>query len=235
MKVNEIDKMLGYMKENRMNDLQTYLLEKRTAIILADKERNVSEGTISKKIKAVKKYLTETRWNSQSQLKKIHFTKESEPFICNGCSLIKWNDATEAEFLQVFEQLPPKESLFYESFVKWQNFVSEEVVFASDKLVLENIGKFIKLYKSKRGKEIVTVRLFGAYFDACLVQEVVSIIGTDILGVKLQKSIGNTVMSVIVRTPAHLAMILPIRTDKNEKIEERMVEFFDLMKQVKAA
>ncbi len=235
MKVNEIDKMLGYMKENRMNDLQTYLLEKRTAIILADKERNVSEGKISKKIKAVKKYLAKERLTSQPQLMKIQFTKENEPFICNGYSLIKWNDAKAAEFLQAFEQLPPKESLSYEPLVNWQNFVGEEVVFAADKLVLENIGKFVKLYKSKRGKEIVTVRLFGACFDACLVQEVVSIIGTDILGVKLQKGRGNTVMSVIVRTPAHLAMILPIRIDKNEKIEERMVEFFDLMKQVKAA
>ncbi len=235
MTVNEIDKILGYITADRVHDLHTYLMEQRTAIILANSRLDIKERKITQKINAVKRYLGETNQNVRPALGMIHHTKENEPFICNGYTLIKWNSAANTDFLGRFDQLSPQESLNSETVLAWCKSTNAQCLTEEDKLVIQNIGKFIKLYKSKRGKEMIFVRLFGACFDACLILETLSIIGRNILDVKVQKGLDGLVLSAVVRTQEQIALILSIRNNENEKLEKRMAEFFTLMKQQKAA
>lgn len=109
---------------------------------------------------------------------------DGKPFICDGYILIRWKD--ERPELKAFNQLEAINSLDADGLINCfeGNYYS---LSDADKTIINNLDKFIKLYK-KKSNPFCPVMLCGIAFDACLLKKLIDVIGASkITQVKTQK------------------------------------------------
>lgn len=141
----------------------------------------MNTATIDKAIKltAVKRFIEVGKKNGYGKnFYGIMRSKDGKQAVCNGYVLVKWKN--EKNELNALPQIPETASIDVNHLLDYFNGIVGTALSESDKIVLKNIDKLIKLNKDKSVSErFIEVEFGGRIFDANLLKDLVDIIGTD--------------------------------------------------------
>ena len=172
---------------------------------------------------AVKKFVKNAKEYSE-KLYGIMRSKDGKQAICNGYMLVKWKN--EKNELNALPQISQTASIDVNHLLDYFNGIVGTALSESDKIVLQNIDKFIKLNKDKSvSKRYIEVEFGGHIFDAKLLKDLVDIIGTDDITLYVPQHQN----SLKIETSEAEAMICGLRFDEPElkTIHKNTQDFID--------
>lgn len=210
-----------YIK-SELADIKNILVYEKQRAIMAESKKKTNVLT------AIKKILSGAEKSGRHSLATIQHSADGRPFICDGYVAIRWNN--EIPELKAFEQLSSDKSIKIDgSILPNRSQVIEETITDDDKLVLDNLNKYIKLYNGK--EDVVTIKLFNKYYNAVYLKRVFDVIGTDIQTIAYLKT-GDMYPNFIYKDNLE-AVILPLKIDCNEKplIDSQTLKFIETLKQ----
>lgn len=208
--------------KSELADIKNILVYERQCAIMAESKKKTNVLT------AIKKILSDAEKSGRHELSTIQHSADGRPFICDGYVAIRWNN--EIPELQAFEQLPSDKSLkIADSIMPNRSQLTEETITDDDKLVLDNLNKYIKLCDRKQA--VVAIKLFNKYYNAVYLKKVFDVIGTDIQTIAYLKK-GDEYPNFIYKDNLE-AVILPLRINDNEKplIDSKTLKFIEALKQ----
>ncbi len=166
-----IEKALNLLNGAKLEDLRNLLMYEREKSILE------ASGKKMKLAPIVKRFLAKNT-GFRPLLATVMYDSQNRPIICDGYMLVRWEK--EQPELKAFPETRGADVLNADAIIPPINQSEEWTLTESDKIVLENIDKYIKLYdKEKDRDKHLPVNLFGKFFDAYLVRDFVGVIGTD--------------------------------------------------------
>ena len=223
MNTTTIEKCIDLCEKRELEELLNTLRYEREVSILS------SKGKKPTLLNATKKYLEWIRKNAVNQrLYGVQHAPDDKQFILDGFSMIVFNEKhDELDALPQTEKtnsLNP-ESLFMSNTRKMVYYdLSKE-----DKIILANIGKYIKLSSCK--STTVLVYLFGGFYNAKSLAPIIDIIGTDFTDVRINPITDDRqYSSVEVKNDLCHALILGMRTppEQREEIKAQAQKFAGL-------
>lgn len=174
-----------------------------------------SNGKKANVLTAVKKFIENAKKYNE-KLYGIMRSEDGKQAVCNGYVLVKWNN--EKNEFNALPQLSEAASINVNYLLDYFSGVVGTAVSESDKIVLKNIDKFIKLNKDKSvSKRYIEVEFGGHIFDAKMLKDLVDIIGTD----DITLYIPQRQNSLKIETPEAEAMVCGLRFDEPELKEVR--------------
>lgn len=234
MKVTEIDKMIkaidGIDFNSSKDIVKTQILEvknmlvyERQCAIMEEKENKTSLLT------AIKTILSGAKLMDRESLSTVQHSENGKSFICDGYVAISWdNDIPE---LKAFEQTPAERSIKLNSIMpKSCSQAIETVISDDDKLILNNLAKYVKLHKKETATPII--KIFNKYYDAAYLKRVFDVIGTADMQLIYYLKQGESYPNFIYKGNL-TAAILPCRIlneEDRQKIESQTLEFIKLLK-----
>lgn len=204
MNTATIEKAIKLLNEGDMVALDDLLRFEYEKSVLQDNGKKTNVLT------AVKRFIKGGRENGYGErLYGIMRSKDGKQAICNGYVLVKWKN--EKNELNALPQIPETASPDVNHLLDYFNGIVGTVLSESDKIVLKNIDKFIKLNKDKRVSErFIEVEFGGHIFDAKLLKDLVDIIGTDDITLYIPQCGYN----LKIETPEAEAMVCGLRLDE---------------------
>lgn len=172
---------------------------------------------------AVKRFIKNAKEYNE-KLYGIMRSKDGKQAICNGYVLVKWKN--EKNELNALPQIPETASIDINRLLDYFKGIVGTALSESDKIVLKNIDKFIKLNKDKSvSKRYIEVEFGGRIFDAKMLKDLVDIIGTDDITLYVPQSGYN----LKIETPEAEAMICGLRLDEPERktVHKNTQDFID--------
>ena len=151
-------------------------------------------------------------------------SKDGKQAICNGYVLVKWKN--EKNELNVLPQISQTASIDVNHLLDYFSGIVGTALSETDKIVLKNIDKFIKLNKDKNISErFIEVEFGGRIFDAKLLKDLVDIIGTD----DITLYIPQHRCQLKIETPEAEAMICGLNFNEPEikAIRKKTQDFID--------
>lgn len=172
MNIITIEKAIALLNGAQLEELRDLLVYEREKAIFA------SEGRKMKIAPAVKNVLGKTLKN-RPILSTVMHDKKERPFICNGFLLVRWFE--EQPELKGFPQTPSDspDSINADNIMLKKCECEARPVDENDRLIVENIDKYIKLYNKEKKDRVLPVEVFGKSFDAYLLRDFINIIGKD--------------------------------------------------------
>lgn len=174
---------------------------------------------------AVKRFIEVGRKNGYGErFYGIMRSKDGKQAICNGYVLVKWKN--EKNELNALLQISEKASIDVNRLLDYFNGIVGTALSESDKIVLKNIDKFIKLNKDKSVSErFIEVEFGGHIFDAKMLKDLVDIIGTDDITLYIPQRGYN----LKIETPEAEAMICWLNFDAPEikTVRKNTQDFID--------
>ena len=234
MKVTEIDKMIKTIDGidfNASKDfIKTQILEVKNMLVYERQCAVMEEkGGKTSLLTAIKTILSGAKSMGRESLSTVQHSEDGKPFICDGYVAISWND--DIPELKAFEQTPAERSikLINSIMPKSRSQVIEAAISDDDKLILNNLAKYVKLHKAETTTPII--KIFNKYYNAAYLKKVFDIVGAadmqSIYYLKQEESYPNFIYKDNLT-----AVILPCRVlegDK-QKIESQTLEFIKLLK-----
>jgi hypothetical protein len=223
MNTTTIEKCIDLCEKRELEELLNTLRYEREVSILS------SKGKKPTLLNATKKYLEWIRKNAVNQrLYGVQHAPDDKQFILDGFSMIVFNEKhDELDALPQTEKtnsLNP-ESLFMSNTRKMVYYdLSKE-----DKIILANIGKYIKLSSCKSAT--VPVYLFGGFYNAKSLAPIIDIIGTEFTAVRINPITDDRhYSSVEIKNDLCHALILGMRTppEQREEIKAQAQKFAGL-------
>lgn len=204
MNTATIEKAIKLLNESDIVALGNLLRFEYEKSVLQDNGKKTNVLTAVKKfIKNAKEY--------NEKLYGIMRSKDGKQAICNGYVLVKWKN--EKNELNALPQLPETASINVNYLLDYFNGIVGTASSESDKIVLKNIDKFIKLNKDKSvSKRYIEVEFGGRIFDAKMLKDLVDIIGTDDITLYIPQRSYN----LKIETPEAEAVICGLRLNFNE-------------------
>ena len=172
---------------------------------------------------AVKKFIKNAKEYNET-LYGIMRSKDGKQAVCNGYVLVKWKN--EKNELNALPQISEKASPDVNHLLDYFNGIVGTALSESDKIVLKNIDKFIKLNKDKSVSErYIEVEFGGRIFDAKMLKDLVDIIGTD----DITLYIPQHRCQLKIETPEAEAMICGLRLEEPElkTVHKNTQDFID--------
>ena len=208
------------------------LLNEGDIIVLGDLlrleyEKSVLQdnGKKANVLTAVKRFIEGGKKNGYGEtLYGIMRSKDGKQAVCNGYVLVKWKN--EKNELNALPQIPETASIDVNHLLDYFNGIVGTALSESDKIVLKNIDKFIKLNKDKRVSErFIEVEFGGRIFDAKMLKDLVDIIGTDDITLYIPQCGYN----LKVETPEAEAEVCGLRLDEPERktVHKNTQDFID--------
>lgn len=224
MNTATIEKAIKLLQEKSLKELEELLIYERQKSIMQGNKKSMKLAT------AVKKILSNNP--ERPILTTVQHTKDGAPFICDGYCLIKWNE--EQDELKAFSQTSPEQSVKADNIIPNLNDCTEYALLPEDKIIINNLDKYIKLYKDKyiklyKTKNFVPVNVFGKTYNAYLLKDFLAVIGTNFDIIYRQKGI---IYGCDMFTNDEIkAICLPLRKAENDKIiNETTKEFLEILK-----
>ena len=211
MNATQIQKSIDLLKSGKLEELENFL---KVELIKSStsKSRQSLLTAVSKYLKS--KYLY-TLKNVQ-----LHNNKQ---FVINGFTAVQFkNHVQELEALPCVDSTLNFDKLFSSS-LEFTQVEDDEL------LLLKNLSKYIKLYKS----EHTPIYFRDWYFDAKLLKQVIDIIQDDLGNLKIavaKKS--GAVTGMYFETNTAQAIVLPLR-DELEHARHDTKEFLNILKGAK--
>lgn len=173
MNTATIEKAIKLLNEGDIIALDGLLRFEYEKSVLQDNGKKTNALT------AVKRLIESGKKNGYGEkLYGIMRSKDGKQAVCNGYVLVKWKN--EKNELNALPQIPETASVDVNHLLDYFNGIVGTALSESDKIVLKNIDKIIKLNKDKRVSErFIEVEFGGHIFDAKLLKDLVDIIGTD--------------------------------------------------------
>lgn len=225
MNTATIEKCIDLLNTGKIDDLRDLLNYERETNILA------SKGVKMSLLNAVKKIVCDNglkEW--RKNLYGIQHTPDGKQFICDGYLLVKWNE--EQPELNALPQTPANESIDANSILRSTSMSKYELT-DSDKIIAENIDKYIKLYNEKKAKKF-PVKYCNKFFDAHYLKKAFSVIGTDFEHILTGKNENSPLQ---INEKDYSAVLLPINinsiTDESKTTIEQNTQKF--VEQIKGA
>lgn len=218
MNATDITKCIDYINNEKIAELKDFLIYCRQALILTEKGKKASP------LKAIKKVLDDIKKSEKSErLAGIGHTKDGNQFICDGYMLIKWKD--ERTELNDFRQIDASNSINADSLLR-QATDKPSPLSIDDNTIINNLDKYIKLYRSDERLAPIPVMICGNILDAKLVKKVVDIIGTEAVSGCGVKSCSN---NILLDTSEAVALICGLRKDTTDidKVEQMTKNFIE--------
>ena len=221
MEIKAIDKALELLKKGLLPELDELLNYERGLEILK------SKSTKPNLLKAVKKVLDDKNLlEARPNLRNIQIDKNDMQFICNGYLFVRWH--THKEELDCLPQLEKEHCINLSCFIRKPFELKEFKITDDEKLVINNIDKYIKINKQK-GKR-TAVKLFNEYWDAELIKMLFDIIGYN--QDYIYKETDSATSSIHIFNSDSNSMILPLRII-GEDSQEIDTMYNDFVKQLK--
>lgn len=223
MNATDINKCIDYINSEKIAELKDFLMYCRQSMILAEKGRKTNH------LKAIKKVLDDISKSEHGQrLAGIEHTADGSQFICSGYMLIKWK--TERTELNDFRQIDARESINADKLLQCSKAPSP--LSSDDNTIINNLDKYIKLYRTDEKLMPIPVAICGNILDAKLVKKVIDIIGTEsVNGYGIEHANNN----LLLDTPEAVALICGLRQGTNiaeaEKIRQRTKDFIGQVKE----
>lgn len=174
-----------------------------------------TNGKKANVLTAVKKFIENAKKYNEN-IYGVMRSKDGKQAICNGYVLVKWKNE-KSEF-NALPQIPETASINVNYLLGRFNGIVGTALSESDKIVLKNIDKFIKLNKDKSvSKRYIEVEFGGCIFDAKILKDLVDIIGTDDITLYIPQRSNN----LKIETPEAEAMVCGLRFDEPELKEVR--------------
>lgn len=220
MNTTTIEKCIDLCEKRELEELLNTLRYEREVSILSSKGR---KPTL---LNATKKYLEWIRKNVANQrLYGVQHAPDDKQFVLDGFSMIVFNEKhDELNALPQAEKtnsLNP-EALFMSNTRKMVYYdLSKE-----DKIILANIGKYIKLSSWK--STTVPVYLFGGFYNAKSLAPIIDITGTEFTDVRINPITDDRqYSSVELKNDLCHALILGMRTppEQREEIKAQAQKF----------
>lgn len=224
MNTATIEKCIELLNTGKIDDLRDLLNYERETNILA------SKGVKMSLLNAVKKIVCDNglkEW--RKNLYGIQHTPDGKQFICDGYLLVKWNE--EQPELNALPQTPVNESINANNILRTTASMSKYELTESDKIIAENIDKYIKLYNEKKAKKF-PVKYCNKFFDATYLKRAFSVIGTDFEHILTGKD-GNSPLQIYETNYSAVLLPININTIKDEDktiIEQNTQKFVEQIK-----
>lgn len=234
MKVTEIDKMIKAIDGidfNASEDfIKTQILEVKNMLVYERQCAVMEEkGGKTSLLTAIKTILSGAKSMGRESLSTVQHSEDGKPFICDGYVAIIWDkDIPE---LKAFEQAPAERSIKLNSIMpESRSQAIESAISDDDKLILNNLAKYVKLHKAETATPII--KIFNKYYNAAYLKRVFDIVGAaDMQSIYYLKQEGS--YPNFIYKDNLTAAILPCRVleekDK-QKIESQTLEFIKLLK-----
>ena len=235
MKVTEIDKMIKAIDGidfNASKDfIKTQILEVKNMLVYERQCAVMEEkGGKTSLLTAIKTILSGAKSMGRESLSTVQHSEDGKPFICDGYVAISWND--DIPELKAFEQTPAERSikLINSIMPKSRSQAIESAISDDDKLILNNLAKYVKLHKAETATPII--KIFNKYYNAAYLKRVFDVVGAadmqSIYYLKQEESYPNCIYKDNLT-----AVILPCRVlegEDKQKIESQTLEFIKLLK-----
>lgn len=210
MELKKINKYIELANSN-ITELLRVLEFDRQQAILEEKGKTYKLATAVKKIIDTKELKT-----TRPALATIMHDNDGKQFICDGYVLIKWNDFQEE--LNVFPQTDSAKSIQVDIILPNEVYTTKHELTEDDSLLINNIDKYIKLYKSEKNNNgILPIRLFGKYYSASLIKKAFDIIG-EVKSYNTAED--NDCCPIYIYENGIQSVLLPIRIQDEKKREE---------------
>lgn len=213
MNATQIQKSIDLLKSGKLEELENFL-----------KVELVKSGTSKSRqslLTAVSKYL-KSKYIGREELKNVQLHNNKQ-FVVNGFTAVQFkNHVQELEALPCVDSTINFDQLFSSS-LEFTQVEDDEL------LLLKNLSKYIKWYKSKH----TPIYFRDWYFDAKLLKEVIDIIQDDLDNLKITVAKkARAVTGVYFETNTTRAIVLPFR-DEIEHAKHDTEEFLNILKGVK--
>lgn len=222
MELAKINKYIKLANENTTELLRVLEFDRQQAI-MEEKGKTMKLATAVKKIIDLKDLKTQ-----RPALASIMHDKNGKQFICDGYLLIKWNEYQEE--LDGFVQTDYDKSIKLESILPNEYNTSKHELTEDEILLINNISKYIKLYKDKaQSNGIIPIKLFGKVYSAHLIKKAFDIIGE----IRTYNTTDNREYTPIyIYENGIESCLLPIRIEEEFKkeVNEMTQEFLERLK-----
>jgi hypothetical protein len=223
MNTATIEKCIELLNTGKIDDLRDLLNYERETNILA------SKGVKMSLLNAVKKIVCDNGLKEWRKNLYIQHTPDGKQFICDGYLLVKWNE--EQPELNALPQTPVNESINANNILRTTASMSKYELTESDKIIAENIDKYIKLYNEKKARKF-PVKYCNKFFDATYLKRAFSVIGTDFEHILTGKD-GNSPLQIYETNYSAVLLPININTIKDEDktiIEQNTQKFVEQIK-----
>lgn len=170
MNTTTIEKAIALFDSAKLEELRNLLIYEREKSIFeqSGKKMNLAP-TVRKILKRSEK--------DRPVLATVMYDEQNRPCICDGFMLVRWNE--EQPELKAFPETRGENVLKADNVIPKQSECVERDLTETDRLIIANIDKYIKLYASeKEAHGVLPVCLFGKIFNAYLVKDFIGVIGT---------------------------------------------------------
>lgn len=224
MNTATIEKCINLLNTGKIDDLRDLLNYERETNILA------SKGVKMSLLNAVKKIVCNIglkEW--RKNLYGIQHTPDGKQFICDGHLLVKWNE--EQPELNALPQTPANESIDANNILRTTASMLKYELTDSDKIIAENIDKYIKLYNEKKAKKY-PIKYCNKFFDALYLKKAFSVIGTNFEHILTGKNENSPLQ---INEKDYSAVLLPINIntiadESKTTIEQNTQKFVEQIK-----
>ena len=170
MNTATIEKAIALLNSGKWNELNDLLVYEREKSILE------SNGKKMKLAPAVKKILEKNKEN-RPILATVMYDEQNRPIICDGFLLVRWN--AEQPELKAFPETHGESVLKADNIIPKMHDCEERILTENDRLIIENIDKYIKIYNKEKKQGQLPIELFGKVVNAYLLRDLIAVIGTD--------------------------------------------------------
>lgn len=223
MNTATIEKCLNLLNANNLDDLRNLLNYEKQASILTAKKGN------TKFLPAVKKYLDDKNLvENYPDYVSIQHTADGKQFICNGCSLIKWE--SHKPELDAFKQTDTNKSLPYPDWFSENYFLSSD-----DEIILKNLDKYVTFYKDKiilKDRNLRPVTFCNAYYDSKLLKKVFDVIGINSITEIKTLTRRDGIKVITADAEAFILGLRLANTGEDVRINEITKEFINKLNEV---
>lgn len=213
MNTTQIQKSIDLLKSGKLEELENFL-----KVELIKSSTSKSRQSL---LTAVSKYL-KSKYIGRKELENVQLYNNKQ-FVVNGFTVVQFkNHVQELEVLPCVDSTINFDRLFASS-LEFTQVEDDEL------LLLKNLSKYIKLYKSK----YTPIYFRDWYFDAKLLKEVIDIIQDDLdnLKIAVAKQSG-AVTGMYFETNTTRAIVLPLR-EELEHAKHDTKEFLNILKGAK--
>ena len=218
MNTAAIEKSIELLNSSKLDELRELLTFERQKSIL------VGQGKKTSLLTAVKKFIDNNDLKTtRPELAKIQHTEDGKQFIIDGYLAVIWNN--EHPELNALPQRSAEESFPIHKVLLKPYEQTAYPLSLKDKMIIENIEKYCKIYKHERMGAFLPIWIFGDYFDAFYLKKLFDIVGTDFDTIYFRESITSSARTIY--TDDYSAIFLPMRHlgGKEEEIKNRTDAF----------
>lgn len=216
MTTKKIDEAIKFLEKGDIAELLKLLTYERQKSILEESGKKI------KLAPAVKKIISNNP--ERPVLETVQYNDE-RPFICDGYILIRWNK--EQPELKCFTETHGEKALKCDNLLPNINDCTEYKLTEDDKAIINNLDKYIKLYKTKG---ILSINVFNKTYDAKQLKMLFDVIGTDFNIIYTLKSRNPKTSLNMFMNDNLTAIILPLNIE-NEETKNRTKNFLEVIKQ----